>query len=504
MSEILRPEDFEPGCYESSYPSCGSPKKASLPLSEQDYLTVYQQNQARRINQGNLLNPAISYTDELRSDLGNPDKGASLISALRRTQKEKNADTINPVDFGSLKDALEEAINSGKSVSIFSDTTIKIPSDCQDIQIAIDHITQADPKGKATILFESGHKPSIGVSVSFGDYSWISISSEDQELVVSDDFSGRFVDVVNCFGPVLDCFVVSPGKKIDRIYSVQGGIGTLSPGSGGDGTSGRPLYANAAYIQAGGTVWKRGGDSIYASAGSGIQLGSSIVEAFTVTANGSVVASRGSAIEAQNIKINGCERGFECKRAGSSINAHGAIINDTSGFVVRTSRGGKVSISSASITGCKGDGLQCFGGEISAAEFVKLHASPSNLNGIGIRVNGAGTFDGANIEVSGFKSHGVYASDCSKVGLDSASVNGSGSHGIFSESAATINIRNGTVTGSGGNDLRIGEGGVISAFRSKTTQSTGLAPDIRDTNVNGFGGFNAVASGGRGIIWASV
>lgn len=73
MSEILKPEDFLPGCNKSSYPNCGGLKNASLPLGEGDYLTVYQQDQSRRISHTDLISKAIEHTDDLRQELAEPD-----------------------------------------------------------------------------------------------------------------------------------------------------------------------------------------------------------------------------------------------------------------------------------------------------------------------------------------------------------------------------------------------------------------------------------------------
>lgn len=437
----------------------------------------------------------------LRQDLASP-IGDTLISTGTRTQFQKNSDTLNPIDFLSIRDAIEQADQNNSAVTVYKDSIIRIPTDCESLQKAADILTPANKNIRVVLLIESGHKPVSGMYVQDGDYSWLTVQGEESHITLSDDFSGRFIDSVNATAPVLGAYVISTSRRVDRFYSVQGGFGYVKPACGGDGAYGRPLYCNAGLIQAPNTIWKRGADSIYASAGAGIQLGGADIEGFTVTSNGSVTSSRGAAIEAQGIKLRDSARGFEVKRAGSSINAHGAIVDNISGFVARTSRLGEISLTTANITNCRSGAIECYGGSVNLGEGSIITGSSTAPSSHAIIVNGGGRVEATGIVIDGFSGRGIWAYDASTVAAENSNIKNCGSHGIFSERLAKVNARGSTVQNSGGNDLRVQEGGEINAFQSKTTNSTGNSPIISDTNIQGFGQFSAIAQGGRGIIWA--
>lgn len=424
------------------------------------------------------------------------------VGAKVRTVQDKMRDIATVNDYTSLAEAISDAVSGGFVIGVSQNTTVRVPTDSETLQAAFECITPLNRQCQINVIIEAGHQPSIGISVSNGDFSQWKVSSEEPTVTLAPTFSGRFINCNNGFAPTLNTYIVGH-SGVDRIYSLFCAIGNVAPGCGGQGAYGRILYGNSSTIQAANTIWKNYADAVYFSAGSSVQFGGALVEGYTGTANGAVVASRGSAIEAQAMTLRNCTLGFECKRAGSSINAHEATIENVSGvFVARASRSGLISLDKAQITSVGGGGLEAFaGGTISFGESGVLTASPTNSS-VGVKTTDAGRIAVGNSTIQGFGVYNLEARSGGVIGGELTKVRNSKGVGILAHRGGKIMIHAGEITGSVGNDVRVQQGGEISITECTTSNSTVAGtPNVVDTNVNGFNGLNTIAAGGRGIIW---
>lgn len=432
----------------------------------------------------------------------------TLTGQITRTQNERNSDLVSSEIFGvfdnlndaGMQAAINYAVSNNKKVIFNFDATIKIPSHAASISDAVHSVVSIGNRN-FTILIESGHQVSEGLSVENGDYSNFSIKSEDAVLLLSPSFTGRFVSAVGAVAPRLECYIDANTSLLDRIYSVTNGRGFVSVGSGGRGAKGRPLYANNSFIYAAGSIWRDFEDQLYASASS-IQMGGALIEGGLVTTNGSLVSSRGSSIEAQGLVMNNCQVGLECKRAGSSINAHeGIFTNIGNRFFARASRGGAISLSEATITGITGVGLEALdGGMISIGEGALLSSASGNTNS-GVRAIG-GTVALGTSTVQGFGAYGVESRSGGLVSGESCKVLDSGTIGVLAHKGGKAMLSSATVTGSGIKDIGVLDGGELNIKFGTTSNSAVGAPLLDDSNLAGFGTFNSITTSGRGIIWA--
>jgi len=410
---------------------------------------------------------------------------------------------INPDDYGSLADAITAAIAQNNVVGLLADTTVRVPTDAATLQIAFDRVTPLSAQTQIDVVIQTGHQPASGVSVSNGDYSQWQVSSVDPTVTLALSFTGRFINADNALAPTLNTYVIGH-SGVDRIYSMFGSTGKVNANCGGEGTSGRILYGNASTIQAADTIWKNFGDSVYFSAGSSVQLGNALLEGATVTVNGALTASRGSAVEAQGITIKDCFFAVECKRAGSSINMHNGVIENIGRIGIRASRGAAVSFDGGTITdlapAVDGAGIEAYAAIVSAQEGVSISytSAPPNTN-YAVRASSAGFVACSNITLT-TPGVGLYATDCSRIGAQAANITNAVSFGVQARQGSSINVDSATVTGSGTNDLRVTEGAIIAATNCTTTNGVGT-PNVIDTNLNGFGGLNAFGTSGRGIIF---
>jgi hypothetical protein len=411
---------------------------------------------------------------------------------------------INPDDYGSLADAITAAIAQNNVVGLLADTTVRVPTDAATLQIAFDRVTPLSAQTQIDVVIQTGHQPASGVSVSNGDYSQWQVSSVDPTVTLALSFTGRFINCNNGMAPTLNTYVIGH-SGVDRIYSMFGSTGKVNANCGGEGTSGRILYGNAATIQAADTIWKNFGDSVYFSAGSSVQLSSALLEGATVTSNGALTCSRGSSIEAQGITIKDCWFAVECKRAGSSINMHDATIENIGRLGIRATRGGNVSFDGGTITdlapAVDGAGIESFSSMISAQLGVSVSftsAAPSG-EGYGVRAAAGGVVACAGITIVNART-GIYADNGGRADASNCVIDGATEIGAQARQGSSVNVNGGTVINSGTNDLRVTEGAIIAANLCTTTNGVG-APNVIDTNLDGFGGLNSVGTNGRGIIF---
>lgn len=380
----------------------------------------------------------------------------------------------------------------------FATLTVNIPSDYPTLQEAIDELSKRNIKQGVTItlLIESGHQPSTGIVVSDGSYGHFKISSFDAEVIIGGSFAGKFIVATNAIAPTLDCFI-DGNNTLDRVYSLTTSFGEVTAGNGGRNTTGRPLYANASFVNASSTVWRDFADQIYVTAGSGLQFANAIVSGATITGNGAIVASRGGRIEAQNLNISNCAIAVECKRAGSAINCHDATFDSISNIAILCQREATVACENAAFTNIDNHFIQCLNGGRVYARDVSVTASAGNT-GTGVTASSTSQVSvlGANTLISGFGVDGLYAVGASQIDAEAATVENSTRNGVYSTKGSLINVNAGTSTGSGGSDLYAALGSQVSANGCTTTSSTGT-PAAGDTN---FTAFNTIESN-KGVIW---
>jgi len=366
-------------------------------------------------------------------------------------------------------------------------------------QYAIDSLFAIRPLGgeTGTLQLVTGHTIQSGILIESGDYSWISIKSDDAEVVV-DGFTGYYVEGKHCSAPKWDLFV-DGNNELERGYSLTTSQGWIENSRGGRNMTGRAAYANNAFIRMGNTVWNDC-QEIYATAGAGIQAGAIQFDGAT-SLLGALIASRGAVIEAVDATItNAAAFAFYTKRASSAINSHssgsGTSTSDGCKGVAHADRGSVISIPDHVATnvgaGSSDELILCSRSRL-VMNNCQVTAAGSHT-GKGAIVTAAGDMGFGNSTLSGAGTDGIDVGSGSTLSAENASVLNSGNFGIVTTELSRAVIRNGTVTGSGVTDLQCTTGSEIQA--NGCTTSTG-APNVADTN---FAAFNTIESN-KGIIW---
>ena len=361
-------------------------------------------------------------------------------------------------------------------------------------QYAIDTLYNINNKAGEVgdLQLVTGHTIQSGIDINSGDYGWITISSDDAVVLVA-GFNGRYIECLRATAPTLN-IVVDGNNVLDRCYSLTASHGKIQPSAGANNCTGRPLYLNASFVDAGQTTWDGNGE-IYCTAGSGLQLGSSTVNNCTQVL-GAVIASRGAAIEAQGVTMDNNPRCFFTKRAGSSINAHDATTTNCDG-IVEAVWGSSISLNDSVHTGVKGltrDLAVC-----SSASLCLINTSFTCTGSHS--TDGVVATGGASVAISSASfinvgRYGVEARDGSVVSGAGATITNAGVRGAWANQGGRINLDGASVTGSPtGADLVVTKGAQIDANGAVT--STGGSLNIVDTNLSAF---NTLESN-KGVIW---
>lgn len=421
------------------------------------------------------------------------------------------------LEDGTLAEIISEDVLANKATIAKETFNVYIPDDYDTLQIAIDELSKKHyPQGvTVNLIVRSGHKISYGVNVSNGDYSMFKISSEGDEIAVNDDFTGRFLTVVNAQAPVLNalvncrslgnggcwyesnatgvinsgCGVINAGVKgaaenrglyvgKGSTVSADGCIFTNAGGRGAWVTRGATLSAEYANFD------NAGGQGVYVSRNSRVHMPYSSVKN---AGNNGLWIHRGSTLNAQD--------GFDVSGAGE----HGIQVTRGSTLVVNEGlKAENVGFS----------GIYCIDSKVIANYGI---LSPANTNTTynGIENNG-GFIDFTNGKITGFK-NGIFAKSNSETVAEACEITNATGNGVAIDRGARVNVKNATIINSANKDIAFfeGAGGVVIASGCTTTNTAeGTAtPNIVNTTMTTADGqtysgaaFNKIDRN-RGIIF---
>lgn len=316
--------------------------------------------------------------------------------------------------------------------SVKTDLTVGIPSDFDTLQDAVNyyHNRVRFVEGFSLILnIGAGHQPSIGVSVSNGDYSYIRITSDDTEVPLAPSFTGSFIVGSNCNMPRLEC-LINAGGYCENGYYAENSRGFVLTGCGVKNAGFHGLYANSASnVVAGGSIFT--GASQSTPAYSGILSWGSTVDAYGADVSGSLYYGAQAA-------------------AGGSLYFRDGIANNCARHAVRATNlaltvARDVSALNAGVTGVRAfdggmvhaDGIDVSGSVVGfwAENKSEIHCKGSTCNNTsGLAMYASGT---SKIYAEGF--NGV---DC-VAGLSSISSHIDVTNCVFSTTGATlVTVRN--------------------------------------------------------------
>jgi hypothetical protein len=375
------------------------------------------------------------------------------------------------------------------------DVTVNIPSDFATLQEAIDRLSKQPVRQGARIILniESGHALTAGFSVSDGDYSKFTITSDDAEVTLDAGWTsgeavaeGEYCRMPN-WGILVNCAGVTVNSAI-RVTN-NSSLHILDGGNGARNASGTGLfvYRNSQVTGSGavftgctgsnvwvthvsfghlengnfsgsahsdGNVFVSRGSTLYAAGGDfsdsatiGLLVRRSLVVAIPTSRDTKFDNNGTAAIFAANgaTIIAHARAGF--KTAFTTCNVHGVIAQESGAYV---------NVQGASFANVAFDAIRAFENSIVVAKSVTMTGiGRHGIDCISSRVYA----DGISIASAGGAS--ARAQEGGDVIAPNASFTNSTTYGVQAVSGSRVALANTTVTGSGTRDIEVSNGSIV-------------------------------------------
>ncbi|CDQ39073.1 right-handed parallel beta-helix repeat-containing protein [Virgibacillus salexigens] len=478
----------------------------------------------------------------------------TAINELDSRLTTELANKASMQDITEINQTIDDKVNQ-RVEKQFADLIVNVPSDFENIQIAIDTLSQRRTNQGTTIKInlESGYELNDPIILSNGDYSQFEITSTDTEVNVGASFPSVDIDLLtlkNARGLVWNILVngqaycrnglgvynnshleVRAGKGFkyanqNNLYGRYGSIIFADDGIFTHGSqAGNSAEGWSGILAWGATIHAERADvsdsktyGAQAAAGGSLSFRNGIANncgrhGIRSTNAGSVDARDAQADNAGAYGIYARDagilnaNGISAKNAGvAGIMSYNASIIDAELAVVDGSETGVIADQNSKVNFFKGTALNCTDKGIKATRYGEVNGSESTVgNGIlyGVVADIGGKVSFGSGRVTNCHAYGLYATGGSEIIAPLCTItdiNHSGSlgHGVYSEKGSNIVVTESTVTGASGQDLRVNRGSTIHAHNCKTSSSADNHPVLSDTNATAFSSITSHF----GIIWA--
>lgn len=254
---------------------------------------------------------------------------------------------------------------------------VRIPTDFPNLQSAVDMFGEARTE-PIVILIESGHALTSGLYVENGDYSKISISSEDASVSLASGFSGTIIKAVSAALPRLACLINAANQVSGNGVEIYDRSSmTVDPGCGVSNSWATGLLARyASTVNANQSVWT-------GSARNG--------------ATGAGITAWGATIDAQGADVSGSGY-YGCQAAHSgNVNFRDGLANNCYRHGIRATDGGAMNATGAQANNCaqSGSGYAVYAYQAGIVNFEGGSATDSGYIGIMAYASSTINADGA-------------------------------------------------------------------------------------------------------------
>jgi hypothetical protein len=300
--------------------------------------------------------------------------GASVVA---RSVEDKLRETISVADYPDLQTAIATAKLENKSVSIYSDTTINIPSDALSLQDVFDHTYTENTTIKITVNIQTGHDLTSGLKLEGVFKSNYEIVSADAVVYLDNNFSGvsnigtdsgssfentnnLFVFIDTSIPKISTLFDMNSPRGVNRLgmgFQAVASNGYISTGCGVINAGMCGCYTQNTRLYAIGSVWDNAG-----SEGLRVQQVSSVtaqaasakncqIDPVAAASNSAVFCSRGSSLHFTDGDASGSNRwGVDSHRAW--LSATNANFSGATTRGANCQLGGRLILTDADISNC--------------------------------------------------------------------------------------------------------------------------------------------------------
>jgi hypothetical protein len=359
------------------------------------------------------------------------------------------------------------ALSTGEArITGTADIQVDVPSDyatLADAMQAATEIVESREDVEVAVNIETGHAIETNLFLEYGNWGYITITSEDATVSVSGDFpaDANVMWVNNGIAPKWDVHADAQNNGSGGL-SYRNAIATITPGSGVINSGEDGLIANTS------TVYAYNTD-------------------FSGAANDGMDAMVTAVVQAQSADFSGAgNRGCYIARSSNVAMANAVATNATNqGLEIRRSR---VHCDDVDVSGAGDHGVNAINGS---------HVTGGDVIADNVGNNGANARDGTVLELLRFSTDGA-DNDGVKIGegcrgsIRNASISNTTRYGLHGEGAVQVDATDTSLSSIGGS-LAVAGGSAGSLITLTGVTLDGRTIAAGDTN---YGSFNAVESTG--------
>ena len=430
-------------------------------------------------NKGDITNLDAKLTDNvntLKSDIS--DNALNI---------ETNKDDITNLDE-RLKETEKYLDPSVKKI------TFNIPGDFNNLQTAVDHSLNVRNGVLVEIMIKSGVNISRGLFLQDKDASHIIISSEDDTVPVSNNFTGDLIRVYRSKSPVINCLfdmkgLGNRGMQVD--YTSEANI---TPRSGVINAGTDALYVRTSTVTAPSAVFTgANGRAVWVTRSANVSLGGSDVSG--AKGDVGVYVSRASILEMSDCNISNMKVSYHAVQVlRSKLTLLGANLSNSQSGGILVGGGSEVTLRGANITDAGESAIEVNGGKIALGTSTDVSRAVNH----GIHCHNAGNVSGVNCIASSCGGSALFVEGASSVSLKESTFNDSRSEtaGVIVTNGSNVDISNSNIRRSAGHGLYVNRASHVDTSYVFIVDSKG--DGIRALNSSVVSAFNTRSTGSVG------
>ena len=392
---------------------------------------------------------------------------------------KKSNQTYVDNKFSNVEKSIED-IESELDPTYILDV-FKVPSDFNTLQSAVDYASRKMKGVKVRILIESGFRPSKGITVSDGDYSNISIESEDSVVKVSPTFTGGMMYGENCAMPKLMTVFDMDNLGEDGYSLIDGGRGYIASSCGVINAGKCCLYVRSSILRCAYGKFSGGNDRCaWFTRQAMVSAGNSD---FSNCKGGNVAVyvSRGSVVEIANANISNARVAMAALYVvRSKVTALDTNISNSSANGVFAAQSSEVSLRRSDVTHAGQYAIQAnSGSRIDLSSETNL----SNAKSDGIHCSGASQVDGDDVIINDVGRTAAFAEENSKINIPNATILRPGRFGIWANKTSIINANNSVITSPGDNGVLADDGSIVNVRAANISNAGNHGVQAQNTGI---------------------
>lgn len=346
-------------------------------------------------------------------------------------------DMINGVVFADFNERIELTENK----FLYESITLRVPSQYNDLNEAFNRASEyVVMKGVwIDVLMESGYLINSPLYLQNGDYSHMTISSEDDVVKCGPLINNRdLLYFRNCHAPTLNCLIDGDSKNNTGI---------------------RVIHNSAMRINAQCGVINSGGDNLF------VRNASTVTAMYGIFTGASQVADQGAGITSWG---------------ASSVSAYGADVSGSKWYGVRSAHSSLLEFDDGIANNCGRHNIRASQG----ARLTCRHADARNAGVHGVYALDASVIHADGVDVSGAEQTGIFASGSSTIQADTSIANNCG-RGAVAEYSSTVNVLSIKANDCSSRAIRSAYGSKMNARNAELNDTRGFAVDcIENSTIN--------------------